>query len=82
MLNNFTTQANKKRRARQIKAQLILAGVKHQEIAKRAGVVPSLVTAVINNDRKSIRVRAAIAVALHTTVETLWPPNNSNTKAA
>ncbi len=49
---------------REIKANLVLAGVTHSEIARRAQVDISLVTRVIQYKRKNHKVRLTIARAI------------------
>lgn len=70
---------NKKRllHARQIKAQLILAGITHKQIAESLGVQRPSVSEVVGGLKKSKRIRAAVARALGTTIEALWPPENN-----
>lgn len=76
MMNNFTTQEQKRRaQGRYAKARLIEAGIPLKAIAERAGVSPSLVSEVIRGRRTSLRVRRAMAAAIGTTVERLWPDN-------
>lgn len=73
---------NKKRllHARQIKAKLILAGITHKQIAESLGVQRPSVSEVVGGLKTSKRIRAAVARALGTTPEALWPEDN--TKAA
>jgi lambda repressor-like predicted transcriptional regulator len=49
---------------REIKAELILKGITHLELARRAKVDPSMITRVIQYQRKSYKVRWVIARAI------------------
>ncbi|MBI2882882.1 MAG: helix-turn-helix transcriptional regulator [Candidatus Methylomirabilis oxyfera] len=83
MLNNATILQQKRRaQGRFVKARVIEAGLSFRQIAQRLGVSPSLVSHVINGRRPSPRVRRAIAEALHTSVDALWPDNSHTSKAA
>lgn len=66
---------NKKRilHARQVRAKLILAGISHKQIAESLGVQRATVSQIVGGLRKSRRIRAAIAKALATTEDALWP---------
>lgn len=65
---------------RQIKALMVLRGVKSKDIAHETGVTETWVSLVLNGRRKSPRIRKAIANAVGIPVEDLWP--NGNNKAA
>lgn len=65
----------------EIKAALILAGVKQSRLADSLGVSRALVSLVVSGKKKSSRVRQAIARALGLKVEDLWPAGGTK-KAA
>jgi predicted transcriptional regulator len=80
MKANQFTQHNKKG-ARYISALLLIHGIRQDAIAKKIGVSKPLVSQVVTNKRggtkkhgpKASLVRKAVAEALGTTVEELWP---------
>lgn len=65
---------------RKVKALMVLNGIKGVDIARKLKVSPVTVYIVISGRGKSRRIQRAIAEALGTTVEELWP--NGNNKAA
>jgi len=67
-----------------VKAALVLNGIKQIEIARRLHLTAGTVSAVIAGKRQSARIQRAIARALGTTIEELWPNghNNNHGKAA
>lgn len=56
-----------------IKEMLTHRGVKQVQIAKMLGVSRASVNQVITGDRKSSRIRQAIAFAVNVQVKELWP---------
>jgi transcriptional regulator with XRE-family HTH domain len=58
---------------KKIRALMILADVSGAEIARKLKVHRTMVNKVVNGDRKSPRVRKAIARALNIDVKDLWP---------
>jgi transcriptional regulator with XRE-family HTH domain len=70
-----------KKRGSKIKSLMVLKGVRQVDIAEEEKVSAPLVSAVVSGHKKSPRVRNAIARALGTAVEDLWP-NNNGEKAA
>ena len=59
----------------EIKAALILAEVSQASIAKKLGVSRAAIFYVINGDRPSPRIRAAIAEAISQPVSEVFPDN-------
>jgi lambda repressor-like predicted transcriptional regulator len=57
----------------EIRAALMLRGVKQKDIAKEVGVDASMISLVIKCERVSRRVRKAIAQALGREVVEIWP---------
>jgi predicted transcriptional regulator len=80
MKANQITKINKKG-ARYISALLLIHGIRQDKIADNLGVSKPLVSQVVTNKRggtkkhgpKITLVRKAIADALGTTIEDLWP---------
>jgi len=78
-VNHFTNK--NKKGARYISALLLINGIRQDEIADQLGVSAPLVSMVVTNRRggtkkhgpKITLVRKAIADALGTTIEELWP---------
>ena len=74
MVSTVTSMTPEKRAsARRRKALLVLAGLKHGQIAKRIGVTRSEVTMVVGGFRTSRRIKREIARLLRVRVEELWP---------
>ena len=65
----------------EIKIEILKSGINQNQIAKKAGVTPTLVSQVIYGIRPARHVRQAIAEAIGKPVEELWPEENPN-KAA
>jgi len=65
----------------EIKIELLRVGVNQNQIAKKVGTAPTLVSQVIYGIRPTRRVRQAIADAIGKPIEQLWPEENPN-KAA
>lgn len=59
--------------SREIKAALVLKGVKPKNIAARLGVSPAAVTRVIQSQSVSARIRLAVAQAIGKKVNDIWP---------
>lgn len=80
MKANQITNHNKKS-ARYISALLLINGIRQDEIADKIGVSKPLVSQVVTNKRGGTKkhgpkislVREAVAEALGTTVDELWP---------
>jgi len=72
---------NSKKGARYISALLIIKGIRQDDLAEKIGVSKPLVSLVVTNKRggtkkrgpKADLIRKAVAEALGTTVEELWP---------
>lgn len=62
---------------RKVKALMILNGVTGRDIARLTGVSETWVSLVLNNRRKSDRIRTAIAEAIRAKVSDLWPENKT-----
>ncbi len=62
----------------EIKIELLKAGINQNQIAKKLGVVPTLVSQVVHGVRPVKRVRQAIADAVGKPIEELWPEESSN----
>jgi transcriptional regulator with XRE-family HTH domain len=56
-----------------LKSLMMRKGITGREIARRTGVSETWVSLVINNKKKSTRIRNAIARALGRKVKDLWP---------
>mgnify|MGYP000896842406 CR=1 FL=1 len=56
----------------EIKAHLILKGIKHCELAKELGVHKTAITLVINGNGKSKRIQEAIAKAINKPFNEVW----------
>jgi Ner family transcriptional regulator len=56
-----------------IKGALALQGLSFSHVARELGVAPSTVVIVSQGGRRSRRIEAAIAQAIHSKPETLWP---------
>jgi lambda repressor-like predicted transcriptional regulator len=65
----------------EIKIELLRAGINQNQIAKKVGCVPTLVSQVVHGIRPVRRVRQAIAETIGKPVEEIWPEENPN-KAA
>jgi len=65
----------------EIKIELLKAGVRQNQIAKKFGFTTSLVNQVVQGIRPARHVREAIAEAIGKPIEELWPEENPN-KAA
>lgn len=61
----------------EIRAALVLRGIKVKDIADQVGIVPQAVSMVISGRHtyKGYRIRPFIAAALGRTVEEIWPTN-------
>ena len=57
-----------------IKALLVVAGVKQVDIARRLKTSRSFVSEVVSGKKRTLRVRRAIARSLGLKVSELWPP--------
>lgn len=66
----------------EIKALMMLKGVTNIRIAKEEGVSKTWVSLVLNNHKKSARIRLAIANALGVKVEDLWSESETENKQA
>lgn len=62
---------------RKVKSLMMLEGIKSVDIARTAKVTPTWVSLVLNNRKKSDRIRAIIAAALKMRVEELWGENKA-----
>ena len=62
----------------EIKAKLILEGVKLREIAQEANVTTSFVSMVIHGKKKSQKVQKIISKKLNVPFETLWETTCEN----
>ncbi|MEM1088420.1 MAG: helix-turn-helix domain-containing protein [Pseudomonadota bacterium] len=62
-------------RADWIKLELRDRGLTVRALAKEVGVTPALVSDVIAGNRKSPRVKSAIAILIGIDADQLWPPN-------
>lgn len=62
---------------REIRAEMVLHGVKMVDIARAAGVTPGMIHQVVYSigRNKGFRVRPYIAKAIGKTVEEIWPDN-------
>ena len=60
----------------EIKALMVLKGVKQADICRKLHVRPASVSQIVSGKKVSARIRAAIAKALGVTVSDLWPENN------
>lgn len=56
-----------------VKSIMMLHGVTGKEIARKTGVTETWVSLVLNNKKKSDRIRKAIAGAVGMNVKDLWP---------
>lgn len=64
---------------REIRAEMVLRGIKLKDVAEEAGVTPGFVHQVIYGVRRSkgYRVRPFLAKAINKKVEDVWPDTNS-----
>lgn len=62
---------------REIKAMMVLKGVKQVDICRKLKVTPAAVSRVVSG-KKMTKVREAIADALGKRVEDLWPDASAN----
>lgn len=64
---------------REIRAEMVLRGVKMVDIAREAGVTPGMIHQVVYSigRNKGFRVRPFIAEAIGKTVEEIWPSNSN-----
>lgn len=58
---------------RNVRAQMMLAGVTNEMIAVKEQVTPIYVTYVVTGRRQGYRIRRAIAAACNQGVADLWP---------
>lgn len=58
--------------ANEIRANLILNGVKNMDIAKKLKVTPGAVTLIIYGYENSRRIQEAIAEAIHKPFQEVW----------
>ena len=70
LVRNVTKKRQKK--ARYIKSQLVLRGIKVRDIATQAECTPELVRMVISGVRANEKVKLAISEALKKPYEVLW----------
>lgn len=62
---------------REIRAQLILRGIRQQDIADQLGVRASSVSQVIDRKARSARIERAIARAIGRPVHEVFPKNGA-----
>ncbi len=63
---------------REIKALMMLNNITNASIAKKGKVTRTWVSLVLNNRRRSSRIRKLIAKAVGKPVHELWPPQKEN----
>lgn len=68
--------------ATKIKIELLKRGISGAAIARQEGVVRQAIYHVVAGRRRSPRLRGAIARAIGTRVEKLWPEQGRKDKAA
>ncbi|MDA8082319.1 MAG: helix-turn-helix transcriptional regulator [Nitrospiraceae bacterium] len=66
----------------EVKAELVRAGIKHNQLARQLRVSNTMISLVVSGKKKSARIRLAIAKALGMKVEDLWPNGNNNHRRA
>ena len=78
------TKTKKDETGLEIKVMLLQKGVRHNQIAARAGVTVSAVSRALNDDTNYIgrRIRPVIAAALGVPEEKLWPNSTIPKKIA
>jgi lambda repressor-like predicted transcriptional regulator len=64
----------------EIKIEILKTGVNQNQIAKKVGVTPTLVSQVIYGIRPTRYVREAIAEVIGKPVEELWPCTTSDAR--
>lgn len=70
--NNTPITGHQGMTSREIRASLILNGVKCVDIAKQLGVQKPAVTLIITRKQKSRRIQEAIAKAINKPFEEVW----------
>lgn len=63
---------------REIKALMMLKGITSASIAKKGKVTRTWVSLVLNNRRRSTRIRKLIAKAVGRPMHELWPAQKEN----
>ncbi len=59
--------------SKKIRAAMILTGISGAQIARRLKVDRSTVNKVVNGQRKTLRIREALARSLKVRIKDLWP---------
>jgi transcriptional regulator with XRE-family HTH domain len=80
MVNELTNKARKKAQIKKIKKLIIDREVSGAEIARKINVDRSMISLTITGQRKSLRVRRAIADALGVAITELWPDETRHSR--